>query len=88
MPPVEWVEEKAAKLHTQKASPKNLFPFLTFIHICCLFWFIGLCLQLVRVSPDFDPILFVPDLYMKYTVDLVPLCMYIVGVCYHVIAAP
>ncbi len=31
------------------------------------------------MSPNVDPVLFVLDLYMKYTEEVVPLCMYIVG---------
>ncbi len=43
-----------------------------------LFWFICFCLQLVLVSTDVNTILFVLDLHVKYTVDVVPLCTYIV----------
>ncbi len=43
-----------------------------------LFWLIGLCLCLVFVSTDVDPILFVLDLHMKYTVEVIPLCTNIV----------
>ncbi len=34
--------------------------------------------KLLLVSPDVDPVLFVLDLHMKYTVEVVPLCTYIV----------
>ncbi len=33
---------------------------------------------LLLVSLDIDPVLFVLDLHMKYTVEVVPLCTYIV----------
>ncbi len=36
------------------------------------------CLQLALISPDVDPVLFVLDIHMKYTVEVVPLHMYIV----------
>ncbi len=42
------------------------------------FLFFGLCLLLLLLSLDIDPVLFVMDFYMKYTVEVVPLCMYIV----------
>ncbi len=46
--------------------------------------------MLLPLSPVFDPVLFVLDLYLKYTVEVAPLhsiqlyCM----VCYRVIADP
>ncbi len=36
-----------------------------------------LCLLLFLVSLDIDYVLFILDLYMKYTVEVVPLCTYI-----------
>ncbi len=42
------------------------------------FFMIGLCLLLVLVSPDVDLVLFVLDLHIKYTVEVVPLHSYIV----------
>ncbi len=51
------------------------------------FWFISLYLVLFLVSPDDHPVLFVLDLHMKYTVEVVLYIEYCV-VCYHVIAAP
>ncbi len=69
MLPVEWVEEKASKLHTQKVPPEDLLPLLTFFHFCYLllpFLFIDLCLLLLLVSPDVDPVWLVLDLHMKY----------------------
>ncbi len=41
------------------------------------FFIIGLCLLLLLVSPDADPVLFVLDSHMKYTVEVVPLCIHI-----------
>ncbi len=41
----------------------------------------GICLLLLLVSLDsIDPDLFVLDLHMKYTVEVVPLCTYIVWI--------
>ncbi len=37
------------------------------------------------MSPDVDPVLFVLDLHMEYTVEVDPPCRYIVWVCYCVI---
>ncbi len=39
------------------------------------------------MSIDIYPVLFILDLHMKYTVELVALCTYIV-ICYCMIAAP
>ncbi len=50
---------------------------LTFIYFC-YFLFFGLCLLLLLVSLDIDPVLFVLDLHMKYTVQVVFLLRYIV----------
>ncbi len=52
------------------------------------FWFFGLCLLLLLVSLGIDPVLFVLDLHMKYTVEVVLLCMYFFLVCYREIVAP
>ncbi len=41
------------------------------------FLFIGLHTVLLLVSPDVILILFVLDLHMKYTMEVVPLCVYI-----------
>ncbi len=43
MPPVEWVDKKASKLHTQQVSPEDLFPLHTFIHYCYTQVFISGC---------------------------------------------
>ncbi len=43
-----------------------------------LFLFIGFCVKLVLVSRHGDPVLFVLDVHMKYTVEVVPLCIHIV----------
>ncbi len=47
---------------------------LTFV----TFLFFDLCLVLLLLSLDIDPVLFVLDLHMKYTVEVVPLHMCIV----------
>ncbi len=52
-----------------------LFSLLTFFHFT--FFNHSPFLLLLLVSPDADPVLFVIDLQMKYTVELVPLRMYI-----------
>ncbi len=51
---------------------------LTFIYFCYLFLFFGLCLLLLLVFLDIDPVLFVMDLHIKYIVEVVPLHTYIV----------
>ncbi len=72
-------EEKAPKLHTQQVPPEDLLPCIAYFQFLLLpFLFFGLCLLLLLVSLDIDPILFVLDLHMKYTVEVVPLCTYIV----------
>ncbi len=49
------------------------------MHLLLLpFLFFVLCLLLLLVSLDIDPVLLVLDLHMKYTVKVVPLCTYIV----------
>ncbi len=53
------------------------YALLAFIYFCYLF-ILGLCLLLLLVSLDIDPVLFVLDLHMKYTVEVVSLCLYIV----------
>ncbi len=57
---------------------KTFHALLTFIYFCYFYLFFGLCLLLLLVSLDVDPVLFVLDLHMKYTVEMVPLCMYFV----------
>ncbi len=49
-----------------------------FHSLLLLAWFIGLCLLLLLVSPDGGPVLFVLDLHMEYTAEVIPLCTYIV----------
>ncbi len=43
---------------------------------------------MLLVSPDVDLVLFALDMHMTYTVEVLPLRMHIVWVCYCVIAAP
>ncbi len=70
---------KASKLHTQQVPPEDLFPCIANFHLLLLtFWFFDLCLLLLVVSLDIYPVLFVLDLHMKYTVEVVHLCTYIV----------
>ncbi len=57
------------------------FTFVTFL-------FFGVCLLLLPVSLDIDPVLFVLDLHMKYTVEVVPLRTYIVWFVIVWLAAP
>ncbi len=73
------IEEKASKLHTQQVPPEDLLPCIAYFYLLLLpFWFFGLCLILLLVSLDIDSVLFVLDLHMKYTVEVVPLPTYIV----------
>ncbi len=51
---------------------------LTFMYFCYLDYSFAFFLLLLLVSLDIDPVLFVLDLHMKYTVEVVPLHMYIV----------
>ncbi len=72
-------KEKASKLHTQQVPPEDLFPCIAYFHLLLLpFLFFGLCLLLLLVSLNIDPVLFVLGLHMKYTVEVVPLRTYIV----------
>ncbi len=67
------------ELHTQQIPPEDLLPIIAYFHLFLLpFLFFGLCLLLLLVSLDIDPVLFVLDLHMKYTVEVVHLRMYIV----------
>ncbi len=53
-----------------------------------LFGFTGICLQLALVSTNVNPVLFVLDLHMKYTEEVVLLSLYVYCVVsYQVIAA-
>ncbi len=71
--------EKASKLHTQQVPPEDILPCIAYFHLLLLpFLFFGLCLLLLLVSLDIDPVLFVLDLQMQYTVQVVPLRTYIV----------
>ncbi len=56
--------------------PPSMHCLLSFTFVTFLFF--GLCLLLLIVSLDIDPVLFVLDLHMKYTVEVVPLHTYIV----------
>ncbi len=72
-------EEKASKLHIQQVPPKDLLLCMAYFRLFLLpFLFFGLCRLLLLVSLDIDYVLFVLDLHMKYTVEVVPLCTYIV----------
>ncbi len=51
MLPVEWVEEKGSTLHTQQFLREDLFLFAYFVSLLLTFWFIGLYLLLLLVSP-------------------------------------
>ncbi len=51
---------------------KNSFHYLLSL-IFVTFYVIGICLLLLQVSPDVDPVLFILDLYMEYIVMVVPL---------------
>ncbi len=63
----------------QRVPPDDLLPCIAYFHLLLLpFLFFGFCLLLLLVSFDIDPVLFVLDLYMKYTVEVVPLRTYIV----------
>ena len=65
--------------HTQQVPLEDLFPCIAYFHsLLSPFRLFGLCLLLLLVSLDFDPVLFVLDLHMKYTVEVVPLRTYIV----------
>ncbi len=85
---VEWVEEKASKLHTQQVPPEDLLPCIAYFHLLLLpFLVFVLCLLLLLVSLDIDPVLFVLDLHMKYAGGGPSMYVYCV-VCYRVIVAP
>ncbi len=55
----------------------SLHVLLTFIYFCYVFDTLT-CLLLLLVSLDIDPVLFILDLHMKYTVEVVPLHTYMV----------
>ncbi len=50
--------------HTQQVSPEDLLTMLTFTFVT--FLFIGLCVSLVLVSTDVDPVLCVLDLHIIF----------------------
>ncbi len=67
---------------------EDLLPCIAYFHLLLLhFFFFVLCLLLILVCLDIYLVLFVLDLDMKYTVEMVPLCMYNCVVCYRVIPA-
>ncbi len=74
-----FFDEKASKLHTQQLPPDDLLPCIAYLHLFLLpFLFFDLSVLLILVSLDIDPVFFVLDLHMKYTVEVVPLRTYIV----------
>ncbi len=79
IPPVEWVEEKASKLHTQQVPSEDLLPCIAYFHLFLLPFLI-----LWPLSPAASSVfwyrscLVVLDLHMKYTLEVVPLRTYIV----------
>ncbi len=76
---MSYPTSKASKLHTQQVPPEDLFPCIAYFHLLLLaFYSLAFCLLLLLVSLDIDPVLLVLDLQMKYTVEMVPLDMYIV----------
>ncbi len=58
---------------------EDLLPCITYFHLFLLSVLVfGLWILLLLVSLDIDPVLFVLDLHMKYTVEVFPQCTYIV----------
>ncbi len=46
------------------------FTIAYFLSLLLLFWLFNICLKLILVFTDVDPVLSVPDLHMKYTVEV------------------
>ncbi len=70
----EVIETQYSKGSSRRPPSMHcLFSFTLVIY----FYYFGLCLLLLLVPLDINPVLFVLDLYMKYTVEMVPLWTYI-----------
>ncbi len=72
---VSWGEDIETPYWTGSFwRPLSIAYFLSLLLLC---WFISLCYLLLLVSPDVDPVFFVLDWHIEYTVKVVPLYMYI-----------
>ncbi len=81
-PNIFWLLSELMRMHWN--SIFNMFFLMTSFHCLILLFFLVTfpicrsCLQLILVSTDVGAVLFVLDLHMKYTVEVVLLCGYMV----------